>query len=204
MPRIVKDPEERREEILQAARELFDANGYEKTTMRDVMDKLNIAKGTIYHYFRSKNDLLEAVIEKMVEDDIAEKKALLEDMSGSALDKIRTLVEAGNRMEDHNSLLEHLHLPGNTGMHTQQLAVLISRQAVIYGELVQQGCDEGIFETDHPLECAEFILGGLQFLTDIGIYPWAQEDLVRRAVAFPAMIEALLKAPKGSFDFLVG
>jgi hypothetical protein len=92
----------------------------------------------------------------------------------------------------------------NVGMHTRLLAVAIERQARLYESLFRQGCEEGIFETEHPLECAEFILAGIQFLTDMGIYPWAQEDLMRRAMAFPALVEAQLKAPKGSFSFLVG
>ncbi len=63
MARIVKKAEERREEIIAAAREIFQLKGYESTTMHAVMKKLNIAKGTIYHYFASKEALLEAVVE---------------------------------------------------------------------------------------------------------------------------------------------
>lgn len=203
MVRTVKKPEERREEIIAAARELFQSKDYEKTTMRDVMEKLGIAKGTIYHYFSSKEELLEAVVEHIVEEDIAYKQALLLETPGNALDKLRALTTASSAAESHGEILEHLHRPGNMGMHTRQLAVTLARQASIYGDLMQQGCDEGIFQTEHPLECAEIILAGVQFLTDLGIYPWAQEDLMRRAMAFPAIIETLLNAPKGSFNFLV-
>ena len=54
MVRIVKKPEERRQEIVSASRSLFLAQGYERTTMQDVMLKLRIAKGTTYHYFSPK------------------------------------------------------------------------------------------------------------------------------------------------------
>jgi hypothetical protein len=80
----------------------------------------------------------------------------------------------------------------------------LMRQAPLYAELIRQGCEEGLFQTEHPLECAEFILAGIQFLTDMGIHPWKQEDLIRRLLAFPPMIEALLNAPQGSFQFLLG
>jgi hypothetical protein len=43
----------------------------------------------------------------------------------------------------------------------------------------------------------------MQFLTDLGIYPWTEEILLRRALAFPRLIEAQLKAPPGSFQFLL-
>jgi AcrR family transcriptional regulator len=203
MVRIVKKAEVRRQEIVAAARQLFQAREYEKTTMQDVMDQLGIAKGTIYHYFKSKEELLEAVVDDIVEEDMARKQALMKETQGNALEKIRILIHAGRLADDHAEILEHLHHPGNLGMHIRQLAVTLMRQAPIYGELIRQGCEEGLFQTDHPLECAEFILSAVQFLTDMGIHPWAQEDLIRRAMAFPSMIEALLKAPQGSFQFML-
>ncbi len=203
MVRIVKKPEERRKEIIAAAGELFQIKGYEKTTMRDVIEKLDIAKGTIYYYFNSKEELLEAVIENIVEKDIAHKQVLLQEISGNAIDKIRILATSRSLSDSHKEILEHLHSPGNIGMHTCQLVATLSRYSPLYGNLIRQGCEEGIFQTEHPLECAEFILAGIQFLTDIGIYPWAQEDLIRRMTAFPPLIEAMLKAPKGSFNFLI-
>lgn len=203
MSRIVKKPEERRQEIIAAARELFLTKEYEKTSMKDIMEKLGIAKGTIYHYFKSKEKLLEAVVENIVEEDIARKQELLQETQGNALDKLRILILSNNMADEQEQVLEHLHQPGNAGMHTRQLALTIKKQAHLYGSLFQQGCEEGIFETEHPLECAEFLLAGIQFLTDIGIYPWTQEDLMRRVMAFPSLIEAQLKAPKGSFNFLI-
>ena len=203
MVRIVKQAEVRRQEIVAAARQLFQVKEYEKTTMQDVMDELGIAKGTIYHYFKSKEELLEAVVENIVDEDIAHKEKLMKETSGNAINKIRTLISTGSMADEHAEILEHLHHPGNLGMHIRQLAVTLMRQAPLYAELIRQGCDEGLFQTDYPLECAEFILSAVQFLTDLGIHPWAQEDLIRRARAFPSMIEALLKAPQGSFQFML-
>ena len=203
MVRIVKKAEVRRQEIVSAARQLFQAKEYEKTTMQDVMDQLGIAKGTIYHYFNSKEELLEAVVENIVEEDLARKQALMKEARGNAIEKIRILIHAGNMADAHAEILEGLHHPGNLGMHIRQLAVTLMRQAPLYGELIRQGCEEGFFQTEHPLECAEFILSAIQFLTDMGIHPWAQEDLIRRAMAFPPMIESLLKAPQGSFQFML-
>jgi len=203
MVRTVKKAEVRRQEIVAAARHLFQVKEYEKTTMQDVMDLLGIAKGTIYHYFKSKEELLEAVVEDIVEEDFASKQTLMKEARGNALEKVRLLIRAGNMAANNAEILEHLHHPGNLGMHIRQLAVALMRQAPLYADLIQQGCEEGLFQTEHPLECAEFILSAMQFLTDMGIHPWAQEDLIRRAMAFPSMIEALLKAPQGSFQFLL-
>lgn len=203
MPRTVKKPEERRQEIITAARELFMTKEYKDTSMRDVMEMLGIAKGTIYHYFTSKEHLLEAVVEDIIEEDIERRQALMEEVSGTALEKMRILLTSSSMSEGHDNILNHLHDPGNVGMHTRLLAVAVQRQALLYADLIQQGCDEGIFATPYPLECAEFLLAGVQFLTDMGIFPWTEETLMRRAMAIPALIEAQLKAPPGSFDFML-
>ena len=203
MGRIVKKPSERRADIIQAARHLFQTKEYHKATMQDVMGSLGIAKGTIYHYFKSKEELLTAVIEDLVDKNLEEMKTLMKKAKGNALHKIQMLIEAGNIAADQSEILNHLHRSGNEGMHTRILAETLMKQAPLYAKLIQQGCDEGVFQTDTPLECAEFILAAVQFLTDLGIYPWSQEDLVRRAKAFPKLIEQQLKAPPGSFQFLI-
>ena len=203
MVRTVKKPEERRQEIIATARELFETKDYEKTTMQNVMDKLGIAKGTIYHYFKSKEELLEAVIADAVAEYIAGMQTILDTAEGNALDKMHILIMAGQVSEEQGEILGHLHHPGNVGMHTRQLAVTLTGLAPLYAVVIQQGCEEGVFQTEHPLESAELILIGIQFLTDLGIHPWQSEDLMRRVMAFPALIEAQLHAPKGSFAFLL-
>ena len=204
MVRTVKKPDERRSEILAAARRLFQTSDYQKLTMQSLMDELAIAKGTIYHYFRSKEALLEAVVEQITDEDLERKRALMACTEGNALEKLKVLITSGNLADGHDEILEHLHTPDNMGMHARQLAVAVSKLAPIYEDLFRQGCREGIFHIDHPREAAEFLLAGIQFLTDGGIYPWAEEDLVRRAQAAPALLEAQLRAPRGSFDFLLG
>lgn len=202
MTRIVKKSAERKAEIVKAARQLFKTKEYEKTTMQDVMEALGIAKGTIYHYFRSKDDLLEAVIEDIVQQNIEQMQVALRKANCNALQKMELLVTTGKIATD-NPILDYLHQPGNCAMHTRLLAAILVRQAPLYALVIQQGCEEGIFKTEVPLECAEFILSAVQFLTDIGIYPWTEEDLKRRMQAFPILIEQLLQAPPGSFRFLV-
>ena len=205
MTRIVKKPDERRKEIIQAARELFQEKDYDKMTMQDLMKKLNIAKGTIYHYFSSKEDLLESVVEDLIYEELKRKKQLLKSTQGSnlnALEKFRMLVTTDTMAENNEQILESLHHPGNTLMHTRLLGFYIIKLAPIFAAVIEEGCEQGVFQTEHPRECAEFLFSGFQFLTDLGFYPWSQKQLARRAKAFPSLIETQLGAPKGSFSFL--
>lgn len=205
MARIVKKADERRKEIIDAARELFQTTDYESTTMQTLMKKLNIAKGTIYHYFASKEEILEAVVEDLVNEDLRKKSELLENPDFKrldALEKLRTLVTSATLAEGNEEILEVLHRPGNAVVHTRQLGRYLVMLAPFYADVIQEGCEQGTFRTEHPLECAEFLLAGIQFITDVGFYPWSETQLGRRMEAIPSLVEAQLGAPKGSFDFL--
>jgi AcrR family transcriptional regulator len=203
MKRIVKKPEVRKQEIVKAACSLFQAKEYQEVTMQDVMQSVGVAKGTIYHYFKSKKELWIAVIDDIVSESLVEMKELVEGVKGSALDKIRKLIEKGSIAKKNSTLLDQLHQPGNEAMHVRLLVATLEKQAQLYGQIIQQGCKEKVFKTCNPLECAEFILTAVQFLTDMGIHPWTEDELQRRGRAFPGIIQQLLMAPKGSFDFMI-
>lgn len=203
MARITKSPTDRKRELINTARQLFQAKGYDKVTMQDVMDALDIAKGTIYHYFKSKEELFEAVVEDIVTTNINRMQNILETTSGTALEKIKMLAQAGDVSAENATILQGLHEPDNSEMHSRILASMITKQARLYEQLIKQGCQEGVFTVDHPLECAELILAGIQFLTDRGIYQWSPEDLRRRTQAFPKLLEQFLRAPSGGFDFML-
>ncbi len=203
MKRKIQSSTDRRTSIIDAARDLFQTKEYDKATMQGVMDVLGIAKGTIYHYFPSKEALLEAVIEDIVDANISHMKKLIQTASGTALEKMQLIATAGDISTENASILDKLHQPGNSAMHSRILASTLTKQAKLYERLIKQGCKEGLFQVDNPLECAELFLAGIQFLTDRGIYPWSSEDLQRRARAFPKLLEQLLKAPLGSFNFML-
>lgn len=205
MARVVKKAEDRREEIIKAARELFETKDYDKSTMQDIMEKLNIAKGTIYHYFQSKQALLEAVVENIVDEELEKKRELLNSSRVkdlNAIEKIKIIVTENNTDSENEQILKNLHHPENAEMHTKQLGRYIAKLAPLWADLFSQGCREGIFKTEHPLEAAEFILAGVQFLTDKGFYPWSELQIARRMKAFTYLIETQLGAPEGSFAFL--
>jgi len=205
MARIVKKADERKEEIIKAARALFQSKDYDKTTMQELIERLNIAKGTLYHYFSSKQELLEAVVVNIVDEELKRKEELLNSSDVKnlkAMEKLTILITSDDIADENDQILENLHHAENAEMHSKQLGQYINKLAPMYASVFAQGCEEGVFNIVNPLECAEFLLAGLQFLTDLGFYPWNEAQLDRRMKAFPSIIEAQLGAPAGSFDFL--
>src|SRR2546428_588934 len=88
MARIVKDPVVRRNEILDVAERLISTKGYEQMAIQDIVDELQIAKGTVYHYFDSKIAVLEALVERMGDRIEQLLLPIVHDQSASALDKL--------------------------------------------------------------------------------------------------------------------
>ena len=60
--RVSKEPEERKQEILNAAIEVFAKKGYEKTSISDIAQTINVAQGLCYRYFSSKEELFDAAL----------------------------------------------------------------------------------------------------------------------------------------------
>src|SRR5512139_475433 len=79
----------KRNEILDAAQRLVYAKGYEQMSIQDILNELKISKGAFYHYFDSKGDLLEALIERMRQDVEPIILPVVEDPRLRALEKLQ-------------------------------------------------------------------------------------------------------------------
>lgn len=202
MSRIVKKPAERRAEIVQAARHLFTTKEYNKTTMEDVIKHLSIAKGTVYHYFKSKEDVLAAVVNTIVDEAISNVRSTLANSQGDAIQKLKVLVNGLNISKANPQLLEELHGSGNAQLHLQIMVGTLNQCAPLLAKIIEQGCAEGVFRCSDPLTSAEFILAGAQFLTDQGIHAWSTDELERRAREMSRIIEQILGAAPQSCNFL--
>lgn len=74
--RVAKEAEERKQEILDAAERLFASKGFDNTSISNILEETGIARGTLYYHFKSKEELLDAVIERMIEGMTARAKEI--------------------------------------------------------------------------------------------------------------------------------
>lgn len=201
--RIVKKPEERRNEILDAAEILFDTKGYAQTTINDILDQLHIAKGTFYHYFKAKDELMEAIVDRYMDTGMAAVTAVAEAPDLTAVEKLRAIIDSPQPPAGRKErMVEEFHHAGNAEMHLRSLVETVRRLAPVLGGIVEQGVQEGVFSTPYPNEVIELLLTASQFLLDTGIFPWTGEELIRRARAFSHVMEASLGAQPGAFAYV--
>ena len=78
----------RRDAFVDAAQRLIQAKGYEQMSIQDVLDELDASRGAFYHYFGSKADLLEAVVERMTDAATAALEPIVDDPDLSATKKL--------------------------------------------------------------------------------------------------------------------
>ncbi len=164
--RRAKKPEERRAEILEAARRLFAEKGYDATCVSDIVRSIGVAQGTFYWYFRSKEEVFYEVARLYAEGFLekVEKVAARKDLS--ALEKLVKLVEVffGEREDWERELVERLHTPTERALHDRIAQEYSMKLLPLLVSVIRQGVEEGVFGTDYPEEAAAFLLamGNLQ------------------------------------------
>ena len=202
--RVSKKPEERKNEILDNAEKLFSIKGYSKTTVNDILLAVGIAKGTFYYYFKSKEEVMDAIVMRFIDNGIENIKAIAQNEILNAKEKLFQIIifKSPNTMEKEH-LLEQFHQADNAEMHQKSLVQTILRLTPILTDVVKQGIKEGSFNTPYPKEVVEFLLVSSQFLFDEGIFSWTQEEILEKSKALIYMTEISLGAEKGRFDYIM-
>ena len=203
MSRITKAPEERRLEIIETAEKLFRDNGYANTSVEAIIKEMGVAKGTFYYYFKSKGDVLEAIVDHTLDQIVKMAEQVADDASLDALTKMeRLLANSQIGDEDTKEVAGHLHLPANRELHEVSNIQTILRLSPVFAKIVEQGNQEKVFSTKYPLETMQFLLTGGQFLLDGGLFDFSEQELVERRIVMQEIIEKALGAEQGTFDFM--
>ena len=90
--RITKDPEVRRAELIAAARELFDKNGIENTQVSQIVKKVGVAQGLFYYYFRSKEDVVNQVIQIVMGEINEQAEEIVQSSEKSFIEKLNSYI----------------------------------------------------------------------------------------------------------------
>ncbi|MDH5798080.1 MAG: TetR/AcrR family transcriptional regulator, partial [Paracoccaceae bacterium] len=163
MPRISKAPEERRLEIVDTAERLFREKGFANCSVEMIIREIGVAKGTFYYYFKSKQEILGAIVDRTLAQIVEQAGQVAGDPSLDALTKMQMLL-AGAQVGDVDThdLAEMMHLPENRELHELSNIQSVLRLSPILARIVEQGIQEGVFHTAHPLEAVQFLLTGAQ------------------------------------------
>ncbi|MDA3948565.1 MAG: TetR/AcrR family transcriptional regulator [Spirochaeta sp.] len=168
---MAKQHDERRAELIEAARQQFFSRGYDTCTVNDIIDAVGIAKGTFYHYFSGKSDLLAELIESLTDDILQQIDVIAGDGSRSALDRIEAYFQESMTLKAHSPemmqiALETLYRPENTLLRVGMVERSNDRVAPVLGGLVREGTAAGEFDVADPELCGEYIIRSFATLSD--------------------------------------
>jgi AcrR family transcriptional regulator len=157
--RVTKAPDERREDLLEAARTVFAAKGIASATVSDITEEAGVAKGTFYLYFDSKEALLGALKERFVDDLVARATSLYgrvgrDDWWALADVTAETLIDF---MVEHADLIQVFAQDSLTPESMQIFAEADRKLRNMFAAGIKAGSDAGAFRVTDPLLTATFL-----------------------------------------------
>lgn len=191
--RVVKEAEERKNEILDVAEKLFGTKGFDSTSTCDILEEIGIARGTLYYHFKSKEEILDAMINRMTNRLIEKARAIAAEKNVPVLQRFTMMMLSLNVSNDNfgQELLSQAHKPQNALMHQKMQKCLLSGINPIITNLIKEGIAQGICQTDYPEEVAEMTFLYANTVFD-SLMEHSEEEKQRKIAAFIYNLERLL------------
>lgn len=198
--RVVKDAKERRKEILDVSESLFCSRGYDNTSTNDILAEIGIARGTLYYHFKSKEDILDAIIERIISGIERKVSLVAMDEKQPVLERFTKAVLSANVDTDvGDMILEQIHKPQNALMHQKMEKSLLEAITPYFVKIIKDGISQGIMASDYPEEVVEMTLSyANEAFDDMIDYP--VEVKLRKVQGFIRNTELMLNMKPGSLS----
>jgi AcrR family transcriptional regulator len=205
----------RRDEILDVAEGLIRTRGYDGMSIQDVQDALGASRGAIYHYFRSKEAILEAVIERMTSAIVPVMEPIAADPTMRAVDKLGAVFAAAGAWKAQRSdlllaLIRSWLAPGNDLVRFRANTAGMAAMTPMLEAIIAQGAYEGDFQIESPADTASVLIALLTGSADALRVLVLEaldghitlEQVERRMAAYDQAVERILGLTPGSFTFI--
>ncbi len=217
MARILKEKEHsiRRNEILDAAQRLVYTKGYQQMTIQDILDSLQISKGAFYHYYDSKQSLMEALVERTTLEAVKVLQPIVQDPSLPTLEKLQRFYDTAARWKTARkdflmALLRVWYADDNVLLRQKELTAAVTQMTPLITEIVRQGTQEGTFNTPYPDRVGEVFVSLITSFGDIIARlllkgeqdPEILQHLQSTVAAYTDSLERILGAPSGSLQLI--
>ncbi|PYC26010.1 TetR family transcriptional regulator [Aquipseudomonas alcaligenes] len=161
------DPESPRGKLLQTAAHLFRSKGYERTTVRDLASAVGIQSGSIFHHFKSKDEILKAVMEETILYNTALMRAALAEAQGPR-ERVLALIrcELQSIMGGTGEAMGVLVYEWRSLSEESQAYILSLRDSyeLIWLEVLGEAKAAGLCQSD-PFVLRRFLTGALSWTT---------------------------------------
>ncbi|WP_242843272.1 TetR/AcrR family transcriptional regulator [Kineothrix alysoides] len=192
---------------MDAAQKLFIEKGYAKTTVTDILNVHGLSKGVFYYYFKSKEEVMDAIIGRIVDASVNNAKKIVANPQMTPPQKLCAILMGQGQTEemikDRENIAHQFHEAENAEMHQKSLVQSIKCLAPVMAEILKEDNGANTFSTDYPQETVALFLAAGQTIFDEGLFSWSGEERARYGAAFIEMIEKTLGVPAGYFKDVI-
>ena len=196
----------RRDAFLDVAQRLIVTKGYEQMSIQDVLDEVGASRGALYHYFDSKQALLDGVVERFADQALKSIGPILADSKLPALTKLERVLGGIARFKAEQkelvlAILEVWNSDGNALVRDRVRRLTAKRMLPILTLVIRQGVEEGLITATDPAEAARSILYLMQ-----GYQELASEQFLGRQAGTLSFEEVLKsnRAVTEAFERVLG
>ena len=187
--------------ILDTAQELFMEQGFDQTSISQILEATQIARGTLYYYFSSKEEIMDAIIERTIEGAFTASQAFADNRELTIIERLAGSMAALNlNHQEGEEVLLHLNQPQNALLHEKTNQILLERAPQILLPIIQDGIAAGDMKTDYPYESLEMILTYSLQAFGSSFQALPPEKQQQKLQAFLYLLETLFHSRQGYFD----
>jgi AcrR family transcriptional regulator len=205
----------RRDAFVDSAARLITAKGYDALSIQDVINDVGASKGAFYHYFGSKADLLEAIVERMADGVEASWASILDQPGLTAVERLQgifgvTAQYKNAQRELSLGILEGWLSDQNAILREKLRELVASRLTPALRRIIRQGIDDGEFDASDPDALAQVVVGIVISTQDLASRLFvarqrgeiAYEEVERLFTAFEASLGRVLGCQPGRLSLV--
>ena len=197
----------KREQILDAMQELMGSSNAPAISVSDIAQKAGIGKGSIYYYFSSKNDIIDAVIERSYSRVLDAGKELAASSHMDAFKKMELIyhacLDSSTELRRQEAIGTFNEQQESAFIHQKFARIIITRLKPILTDIIRQGMEEGTIHCEYPEETAQIVLTVLTITLDNNLIPADQDQIGRILTAFTQMQEKSMDIPAHTLEFVL-
>jgi len=178
MARSNKNHDANREALIKIALDLFLEYGYENTTVTQIMRAANLSKGGMYHYFASKEEILNAVIQFGLMQEVERMQSALDALPVE--ERLLMFAQSSDVGDFASKLLRYSSQNQDSIVAYKVREYNIHLAIPLLTEIFEQGIAAGIYKIAYPKEVAEFCSLLVRAIADANLLPVTDMEGQRR------------------------
>lgn len=201
--RVTKSADDRKNEILDVANDLFTSKGFDETSISDIQSQVGIARGTLYYHFKSKEEILDSLINRYTEIITSKAQEVSENKKIPVMERLEITLKSLNiTLIGGEPLINELHAPQNSLMHEKSRVAILKSITPIIANIIEEGEKEEVFSTPFPYETVELLMTYVLSVFDSSSMKLTKKESTKRIESFILNAEKVLGTKEGELSWL--